>query len=76
MGVLDLNGKKLLVLGEEVTIVACIGQRDIFRIAKIKYLFYDSVHKKGLSEEETAIILNITSVMEQGMYFSYSYNLA
>ena len=65
-----------MVLGEDVTIVACIGTRDIFRVAKVVYLFYDPAHKKNLSEEEGAILLSVTSVMEQGMYFSYSYDLA
>jgi hypothetical protein len=59
-----------------VIIVGNIGQRDIFKITKLIYLFYDPQEKKTLTEKEAEILLNITTIFEQGMYFSFSYDLA
>lgn len=51
LGILDLNGKKIIVLAEEVRIIGSIGQRDIFKITKPIYLFYDPQEKKILTEK-------------------------
>jgi len=42
IGILNLNEKKIIILAEEVHIVGTIGQRDIFKITKPIYLFFDS----------------------------------
>jgi hypothetical protein len=63
-------------LAEEVNLVGNIGQRDIFKITKPIYLFYDPNDKKNMTEKEAEILLNTTAVFEQGMYFSFSYDLA
>ena len=76
IGVLELNAKKVLILAEEVNIIGSIGQRDIFKITKPIYLFYDPQEKKSLSEKEAEVLLNITAIFEQGMYFSFSYDLS
>lgn len=51
IGILDLRGKSIIILAEEVTIVGSIGQRDIFKITKLIYLFYDPLEKKTLTEK-------------------------
>jgi phosphatidylinositol 4-phosphatase len=56
--------------------VGSIGQREIFKVVKPIYLFYDQKEKKLLSEKEAATMLNISAIFEQGMYFSFSYDLA
>ena len=51
IGILDLNGKKIIILAEEVRIIGSIGQRDIFKIAKPIYLFFDPKDKKIITEK-------------------------
>ncbi len=50
IGILDIYGKKAILLAEEVCIVGAIGQRDLFRVVKPIYLFYNPQDKKALSE--------------------------
>jgi hypothetical protein len=76
LGILDLNGKKIIVLADEVRIIGSIGQRDIFKITKPIYLFYNPQEKKIITEKEAEILLNITAIFEQGMYFSFTYDLS
>lgn len=52
IGILDLNGKKVMLLVEEVCIVGTIGQRDIFRVVKPIFLFYNPQDKKAMTEPE------------------------
>jgi hypothetical protein len=51
IGILDLNGKKVIILAEEVKIIGSIGQRDIFKVTKPIYLFYNPQDKKLLTEK-------------------------
>ena len=71
-----MNEKKIIILAKEVLIVGSIGQRDIFHISKPIYLFYDPEEKKKLNDKEAEILLNVTAIFEQGMYFSFSYDLS
>lgn len=52
----------MLLLAEEVTIVGSIGQREIFRVVKPIYLFYDQADRKALTEKEAEILLNTTAI--------------
>lgn len=49
IGILDIHGKKVLLLAEEVCIVGTIGQRDVFRVVKPIYLFYNPLDKKAMT---------------------------
>jgi hypothetical protein len=49
IGIIDLSGKKVLLLAQEVSLVGCIGNRDIFKITKPIYLFYNQEEKKNLN---------------------------
>jgi hypothetical protein len=49
IGIIDLAGKKVLLLAQEVNLVGCIGHRDIFKVTKPIYLFYNQEEKKSLS---------------------------
>lgn len=72
---MDLNGKKIMMMSEEVLLVCTISKRDIFKITKPIFLFYNPLDKKSLSDEEAQILINLVLIYEQGMYFSYAYNL-
>lgn len=40
-GIINLNGKKLIMLSETVQIVCAINSRDVFKITKPLFLFYN-----------------------------------
>ena len=52
-----------------------IGDRDVFKVVKPVYLFYKQEDKQKLNEEESMTLINLTMILEQGMYLSYAYNL-
>jgi len=55
--------------------VCTINKRDIFKITKPIFLFYNPQDKKNMSDDDAEILLNLMIIFEKGMYFSYAYNL-
>ena len=62
-------------MAEEAELVCTIKKRDIFKITKPIFLFYRPQDKNDLSSEEAKLLMNFVFIIEQGMYFSFSYNL-
>ncbi len=76
LGILCINSHSCLVLAEEVTLASSINNRDIFRVEKPKFLFYEQESKENLSEGEVELMLNLSEILKGGIYFSFCYNLS
>lgn len=55
-------------------LICSINKRDIFRIIKPVFIFFQKSFKP--QESITYQIRALTLIMRSGMFFSYSYNLA
>jgi len=79
LGFLTIKGEKFLVLVSEIQDVGLIYQDHVSNVFSIKNVWffsikYDTDHSK-LSSEIRNIITGITYVLQQGMYFSYHFDL-
>ena len=52
-----------------------MNYRNIFKVTKPIFLFLKPEDKHQLSEKEAKVLINLVIIYEEGMYFSYSYNL-
>lgn len=66
----------MVFLAEEAQLICSINHRDVFKITKPIFLFYEPDHKTKINVEEAKLLVNFVAIFEEGMYFSFSYNLA
>lgn len=52
-----------------------MNHRNIFKVTKPIFLFFKPEDKHQLSDKEAKILINLVIIYEEGMFFSYSYNL-